>query len=191
MSQTDLRIVRSKKMIKEAFINLVEDKGYENITIKDISEGAMINRKTFYSHYESVNALFLDILKEHVDVLVENFRYDYVAEEGQTNIEAVTKEMRMIIEHISSHKRSIKILLNDSSSYQLTKQLESLMQERLMSKIALINKKRKVSKIPVELLTATITSVFIVVIKWWLSSEAYSEEEVSQMFIELVSSKLI
>lgn len=191
MGQIDLRIIRSKKMIKEAFINLVEEKGYENITIKDISDKAMINRKTFYSHYESVNALFLDILKEHVDVLVENFRYDYVAEEGQSNIEAVTKEMRMIIKHISINKRSIKILLNDSSSYQLTKQLEHLMQERLISKIAMINKNRKASKIPVELLTATITSVFIVVIKWWLCSEAYSEEDVSQMFIELVSSKLI
>lgn len=191
MSQTDLRTVRSKKMIKEAFINLVEDKGYENITIKDISDRAMINRKTFYSHYESVNALFLDILKEHVDVLIENFRYDYVQEEGQTNIEAVTQEMKLIIEHINRHKRSIKILLNDSSSYQLTKQLESLMQERLMSKIEMINKKRKSSMIPVELLTATITSVFIVVIKWWLSSENYTEAEVSQMFIELISSKLI
>lgn len=191
MGQIDLRIIRSKKMIKEAFINLVEEKGYENITIKDISDKAMINRKTFYSHYESVNALFLDILKEHVDVLLESFRYDYVAEEGQTNIEAVTKEMRMIIEHISINKRSIKILLNDSSSYQLTKQLEHLMQERLISKIAMINKNRKASKIPVELLTATITSVFIVVIKWWLCSEAYSEDDVSQMFIELVSSKLI
>lgn len=191
MSQTDLRIIRSKKMIKEAFIDLVEEKGYENITIKDISDQAMINRKTFYSHYESVNALFLDILKEHIDVLLENLRYEYVAEKGQTNIEAVTKEMRMIIAHINNHKRSLKILMNDSSSYQLTKQLENLMQERLMSKLAMINQKRKSNIIPVELLTATITSVFIVVIKWWLSSEAYTEEEVSQMFIELISSKLV
>lgn len=191
MNPTDLRVVRSKKMIKEAFIALVAEKGYENITIKDISEKAMINRKTFYSHYESVNTLFMDILKEHIDLLVENFSYEKVVSDGQANLGDLGEEIKMILHHINVNKRSIKILLGDSSSYELTKQIEMLLHERLMDKFTVIYQKRKSSKIPLELLSASITSVFIVVVKWWLTEEDYSEEEVSKIFIDLISTRLI
>ncbi len=191
MNPTDLRVIRSKKMIKEAFISLVEEKGYENITIKDISDKAMINRKTFYSHYESVNTLFLDILKEHVDLLVENFSYEKVVVAGQTNLEDLASEIKTILHHIHLNRRSIKILLNDSSSYELTRQIELLLQERLMDKFSVIYEKRKSSRIPLELLSASVTSVFIVVVKWWLSEEQYGEEEVSQLFIDLISTKML
>lgn len=47
----DLRIRRTKKMIKEAFIDLMLEKNYEQITICEIADKAMINRNTFYLHY--------------------------------------------------------------------------------------------------------------------------------------------
>ena len=43
----DLRVKRTNKMIMEAFIHLVEAKGYDNITIQEIADEAMINRATF------------------------------------------------------------------------------------------------------------------------------------------------
>ncbi|HML36240.1 MAG TPA: hypothetical protein PKA19_02300 [Bacillota bacterium] len=42
MNQTDLRVIRSKKLIQEAFFELMEEKGYQNLTIKDISERARL-----------------------------------------------------------------------------------------------------------------------------------------------------
>jgi AcrR family transcriptional regulator len=64
VNQTDLRVIRTRKMIKEAFVDLVEEKGYEHITIKDIAEKAFINRKTFYFHFENKTALFNEIIKD-------------------------------------------------------------------------------------------------------------------------------
>ena len=48
----DLRIKRTQRAIKDAFYSLVEEKGFEHITVKDITERAMISRNTFYLHYE-------------------------------------------------------------------------------------------------------------------------------------------
>ena len=47
----DLRVVRTQKAIREAFLKLLNERRYEQITIQDISEEAMINRNTFYLHY--------------------------------------------------------------------------------------------------------------------------------------------
>ncbi|MEH7318966.1 TetR/AcrR family transcriptional regulator, partial [Priestia megaterium] len=51
LKKTDLRVIRTRKMIKESFIDLIQEKGYESITIRDIADNALINRATFYLHY--------------------------------------------------------------------------------------------------------------------------------------------
>ena len=48
----DLRVIRTKKLIFTAFINLIQEKDYNSITVQDISDRAMINRSTFYSHFK-------------------------------------------------------------------------------------------------------------------------------------------
>ncbi len=48
---SDLRVKKTKELIKGAFIELVEEKGFDNVTVKDICSKAQINRNTFYLHY--------------------------------------------------------------------------------------------------------------------------------------------
>lgn len=66
MKKEDLRAKKTKKAIKNAFITLVKERGYSQITVSDIADRAEINRNTFYLHYESkddlVNSLFLEVL---------------------------------------------------------------------------------------------------------------------------------
>lgn len=51
--KTDLRIIKTKAAIKEAFMELLKEKPFEQILIKDITKEAMINRSTFYLHYKN------------------------------------------------------------------------------------------------------------------------------------------
>lgn len=51
MNEKDPRAVRTKNLIKESFVKLLEEKDFKYITIKDITTKATINRATFYSHY--------------------------------------------------------------------------------------------------------------------------------------------
>ena len=54
----DLRIIKTKKAIRDAFLALIEEKGFERISVKEITEKAMISRNTFYLHYSDKNDLF-------------------------------------------------------------------------------------------------------------------------------------
>ena len=47
----DRRIQKTRQLIMNTFIDLLAEKGFEKITINDISERANINRGTVYLHY--------------------------------------------------------------------------------------------------------------------------------------------
>lgn len=48
----DLRKRRTKKAITDAFVKLVNERGFVNVTVKDIAKEAIINRQTFYNYYQ-------------------------------------------------------------------------------------------------------------------------------------------
>ncbi|WP_459965126.1 TetR/AcrR family transcriptional regulator [Paenibacillus sp. JCM 10914] len=47
----NLRMTRTKQSLIDAFIKLVNEKDFEQITIADLAEGAQVNRATFYAHF--------------------------------------------------------------------------------------------------------------------------------------------
>jgi AcrR family transcriptional regulator len=61
---TDMRITRTREAIRRAFIDMICEKDYEQITIKELTERAGVNRKTFYLHYDSLDDLLSEMLHE-------------------------------------------------------------------------------------------------------------------------------
>ena len=73
--QMDLRVLKTREAIKNAFKEMVCEMDAPKITVKELAERAMIHRKTFYLHYTSIEALFEDMLQEAAN--------DYFAEIDQ------------------------------------------------------------------------------------------------------------
>ncbi|MDP4106901.1 MAG: helix-turn-helix domain-containing protein, partial [Bacillota bacterium] len=51
MTKVDRRVLKSQEVIKKAFIELLNEKGFDKMTIQDISDRANVNRRTVYLHY--------------------------------------------------------------------------------------------------------------------------------------------
>ncbi len=72
--------LRSKKLIRQGFVNLIRDKNkVNNLTITDIVNEAGVNRATFYAHYSCIKDLTDEIEKEIIDKLMDilsQFRFD-------------------------------------------------------------------------------------------------------------------
>ena len=51
LSEDGRRMRRSKKSFKKNFIDLIQEKGYKNVTVTDIVERADYNRSTFYMYF--------------------------------------------------------------------------------------------------------------------------------------------
>ncbi|MGM9967782.1 MAG: TetR/AcrR family transcriptional regulator, partial [Rummeliibacillus sp.] len=63
--------IRSKKMIRYAYIELALEKEIEKITVKDIAEKAGISRGTFYAHYSDIYAIVEEIENETMGKILE------------------------------------------------------------------------------------------------------------------------
>lgn len=71
---TDLRIRRTRELIRRAFVSLINEQGFEQLTVQAISERAMINRKTFYAHYVDKYAVADELCTMILDWLHESFQ---------------------------------------------------------------------------------------------------------------------
>jgi AcrR family transcriptional regulator len=73
MTKVDRRILKSQEAIKKAFIELLNEKGFDKMTIQDISDRANVNRRTVYLHYLDKFDLLDKIIEEHINNLKEMF----------------------------------------------------------------------------------------------------------------------
>ena len=62
----DPRVVRTRQLIQQAFIDLFYEKSFEEITIQEIADRATINRVTFYAHFQDKFALLEYTLREMI-----------------------------------------------------------------------------------------------------------------------------
>lgn len=75
-TKTDPRILRTRKLIMDAFIDLSAKKEFKDITVKDITTEAMINRATFYYHFQDIYDLLEKVLSEVLLVNLDAAAYE-------------------------------------------------------------------------------------------------------------------
>ncbi|MDD2620842.1 MAG: TetR/AcrR family transcriptional regulator [Syntrophomonadaceae bacterium] len=189
VNQLDLRVIRTRKMIKNACLDLMEEKGYESITVKDIAEKAFINRKTFYFHFQDKTFLFNEIIKDSLDLMLANTQYGKItSEETHVSID-LGIEIWHFLRNISKNKRLFSILFNDISNYEVNAQMNSLLQSQIVDN--LVDRANYSPMVPKELLSQSITSLIMVALKWWINQSTYSEEEAVQILLRLITTGLI
>lgn len=66
MKKQDLRVIKTKKNIKEEFRKLLKNKPIEKITVTELAENALINKGTFYLHYTDIYDLYEDVIKDFI-----------------------------------------------------------------------------------------------------------------------------
>lgn len=72
MNKSESKYFNTARKMDEAFLEILEKKDLEYITVKEICKKADVNRSTFYLHYETIN----DLLNESADYVLEIF-FDY------------------------------------------------------------------------------------------------------------------
>ncbi|HEU4341452.1 MAG TPA: helix-turn-helix domain-containing protein [Candidatus Binatia bacterium] len=59
MTKADRRVKRTRELLQKTLIGLINERGYDSITIRDIVDRANVGRTTFYLHYRSKEELFM------------------------------------------------------------------------------------------------------------------------------------
>ncbi|WP_425334736.1 TetR/AcrR family transcriptional regulator [Priestia aryabhattai] len=106
---TDPRILRTRQLIKDAFVELLEEIDFQKITVNRLAERATINRVTFYLHYRDIPDMLekmADDMIEDISTIFNNTPTDQTSsEEGRWNI------IENLLEHIAEHANFYKNIL--------------------------------------------------------------------------------
>lgn len=166
----DLRVVRTKQAIRSALIALIEEKGFEAMSVKDITEKANINRGTFYSHYEDK----FDLMDKCQQQLIEEMEIKIIRNipqliEGMKQIQDFTVPVPLF-EFLHHNKSLMKALLGPKGDAGFQVKMKEFLSTALFER----NKDVLVAGnllVPPRYLSAYIASAHIGVIQEWLNGD--------------------
>ena len=110
----DLRIVKTKASLYRALIDIMKRKPFEDIRVSEICKKSLINRSTFYDHFNDKNELLFAMIQDMKNELKENL----VVEEKQETIkESAMQILKALLNHIDKNKKlySSVVKINENS----------------------------------------------------------------------------
>ena len=124
MKKEDQRIKVTKILIKEALSKLLQEKGFDKISIKELCELAGINRSTFYSHYKDLNELQNKIYDEFLD----SFQNAFLPNLNNANKATLTSEEMIlsILSFLEQNKDLCIIMLHSQKRDEFINQLAEI-----------------------------------------------------------------
>jgi hypothetical protein len=71
----DLRIQKTLRNIREAFFELAKEKPVDDIMVKELCDRALINKATFYAHYDNINELIIMLEDEYIKEMTSEINF--------------------------------------------------------------------------------------------------------------------
>lgn len=106
---TDPRIIRTRQLIRDAFVELVQETDIEKISVNRIAERATINRVTFYLHYRDIP----DMLEKMADDMIEEIKRisDNLLVNPDSGDDVDWPVMVRLLEHFAENAKFYKVVL--------------------------------------------------------------------------------
>jgi len=171
--KNDRRSQRTRQALGDALVDLMMEKGYDAISIKDIIEHANVGRSTFYSHYVDKDELFVSQLDQVVNMLSQHVPQKL--SDGNPFFPSLG-----LFQHIREKWKLYKMLVWGSGVDVLTRHLQKSLSEKIEQRLS---ENAQAYEIPVSIIANFLSGSFLSMIKWWLDNKMiYSPEQMDEMF---------
>ncbi|WP_341280596.1 TetR/AcrR family transcriptional regulator [Paenibacillus sp. FSL H8-0537] len=169
----DRRVLKTREAIMKAFIALMAEKNFEQITINEIADRANVNRGTVYLHYVDK----FDLLDQCIEVHLVQLQQKCLPSQEATSFSS--KELLLqTLKFLEEHAFLYATLLTNKSIPAFRSRMMELMFQQLGENIDMhgINKDRNK-----EVLQQFIVSAAVGVLEWWITrSMPYPAEELAE-----------
>ncbi|TYA88115.1 TetR/AcrR family transcriptional regulator [Aggregatibacter actinomycetemcomitans] len=132
MNNQDVRVLRTDRLIRDAFLTLLAEKGFEAMTVQDILDLTKINRSTFYKHFANKNAVAKMLVEELKALVAERLkqRFSVPTKEFIHSVQPLFEQHHQLI-YLIGQIETLKIhLYNDIHKMVKEKYVEHLKTEK-------------------------------------------------------------
>ena len=169
LKKDDLRIRRTYKLLSESLLDLLSENKFEDISVTDICEKAMIHRTTFYKHFEDKYQLLKFCVKEFQINFSKENNFDY---KFNNLTDYYINTMKNILEFITSPKNKsqfVALLKNNRNSIQTI--FHETIVEDVILKLEDVKKNGNEFSVPIPMIAEFYAGAIISVIRWWFESD--------------------
>lgn len=171
--KVDLRVIKTKKILYETLIELMKTKTFEEIKVSDICTKALINRSTFYAHYEDKYELLL----EFINSLKEEFINELSKNKNILNTrEYYLEVIRLFLDHIENKKDIYNAIMINNRNSIMMDILSSVANNEVIKKMESSNIS---TKVPANIIAKFyLGGVLNLGIEWLRDTNKNSKEEI-------------
>lgn len=179
----DLRIMKTKKSLYEALLVLMKEKTLEEIKVSDICEKALINRSTFYAHFEDkytlLNALIHDLKENLLEELDKNTN---ISNSKEYYIELI----KILLDHIEEKKEIYMLIMINNRNSIAMDMIYNTLNEDIIKRLEQ-DQKLTEKNIPAEFIAKFyLGAILNIGMEWLKSKNNYKREEILTYLEELI-----
>ena len=168
MTKMDRRTQKTREQLQKALMELIAERGYDDITIQDIADRADLGRTTFYLHFNSKDELFMScheaIIREfHLGLLHPLSREELLSAE-------IPEEMTSAYLHLEKGRELLYPIFQGKDSQLILRQIRDRSAKEIEANLrSTFNEKE--STIPLEMLANYLVGAQIALMQWWLEKK--------------------
>jgi len=179
--KNDRRSQRTRQALGDAFIELMMEKGYEAVTIKDIIDCANVGRSTFYAHYADKEGLLASQFDRLIETLIQ-----HTPQEGTENNPFFPS--LGLFQHVQQQWKLYRILSWESNSLHI-QHLQKSVSERIEGRLSAGG---QTFDAPIPVIANFLAGSLLSLLKWWLDNKmTYSPEEMDEMYRNLALAGIV
>lgn len=183
----NVRVRRTRKLLRDALIELIEERGFDRLTVGEITERAMVSRAAFYRNYNDKFHLVEQIVDDAMDELLCSM----TGSDSDTRPPA--ERWVCFFEHVEQYHRFYGALLGKKGSTWFASKMRSSLSEMAKDHLPAPPpaSRRTPDSAPDGLAATVLGSLFTQSITWWLDQGMPSPPRVIAMQSAQLASSVI
>lgn len=167
----DRRVRRSRRLLGDALLALLDDHDLSAITVRSLTDKADVGYMTFYRHYDSIDALLID----RIHALIEEDISQVIAE--------CDRQGMLVIEHVTRFAQLYRTLIFSPSAARARQRLETLLAALYQPFIP------PDPVIPRDLRARQLAASIIALIAWWFEDgRSLPHDTIARLYDRTVTS---
>ena len=192
--KVDRRVSRTRRLLRDALFALILEKGFDAVTVEEITNRADLGRTTFYLHYRDKEDLLMESIGELVDDLIEQMARlpveEWRLETGDANF-TPSPAILLPFQHVADNARLYRVILRGEGTYSVSRRLREIIVQASDEMLRVLLEKERLAamhpQVPMEVFLNFLAGSWIGLITWWLENEMpYPPEQMAMMFQKMV-----
>jgi AcrR family transcriptional regulator len=181
--QGDLRVRRTHKLLWEALMAEMAKRPFEEITVTDLCERAMVHRTTFYKHHEDKYALLERGMRQMYDALVAEVAH---LPPSAYSLAHPPPYFVRLFEHVAEHQPFYRLMLCGEGVGRFQKLVRAYVADQVEARMRALPPADQHFAVPIAMRVQFFAGAILSLLAWWLENDLpYSPHLMAQYLLSV------